>query len=62
VAPEVVIASTANDDVDARAAVRAVVAAALNSTPHTDEKPKVTDPPVEPPADASTEKREKVDG
>jgi len=62
VAPEVVIASTANDDTGARAAVRAVVAAALNSTPHTDEKPKVTDPPVEPPAEASTEKREKVDG
>lgn len=58
VSAEVVIASSANEDEGARAAVRAAVAAALNSTPHTDEVPKVTDPPPETPA----EKGEKADG
>lgn len=58
VSAELVIASSANEDAGARAAVRAAVAAALNSTPLTDEVPKVTDPPPEPPAD----KGEKVDG
>ena len=55
---ELVIASSANEDAGARDAVRAAVAAALNSTPNTDEVPKVTDPPPAPP----TEKGEKADG
>ena len=58
VSAELVIASSANEDAGARDAVRAAVAAALNSTPNTDEVPKVTDPPPEPP----TEKGEKADG
>jgi len=58
VSAELVIASSANEDAGARDAVRAAVAAALNSTPLTDEVPKVTDPPPEPPS----EKGEKVDG
>ncbi len=58
VSAEMVIASSANEDAGARDAVRAAVAAALNSTPLTDEVPKVTDPPPAPPA----EKGEKVDG
>ncbi len=58
VSADVIIASSANEDAGARDAVRAAVAAALNSTPLTDEVPKVTDPPPEPPV----EKGEKADG
>ncbi|MFL9841881.1 hypothetical protein ABS767_12975 [Sphingomonas sp. ST-64] len=55
---EVVVASSANADPDARAAVRAAVADALDSTPHSDEAPKVPDAPPEP----SAETGEKTDG
>jgi len=58
IAAEVVIASSANKDESAKAAVRAAVAAALNSTPHTDEPPKVAEPPPEVPAGNG----EKADG
>jgi hypothetical protein len=54
-----VIASAANTDEAARVAVRAAVAAALGSTPHTDEPPKVEEPVPEPPA---VEPGEKADG
>ena len=57
IAEEVVIASSANEDESARAAIRAAVAAAL-SAPHTDDAPKADDPPPEPPV----ERQEKADG
>lgn len=56
---EVIIASSANEDESARAAVRAAVAAALGSRPNTDEPPKVAEPP---PPVAPVEKEEKADG
>ncbi|MDV3459142.1 hypothetical protein RZN05_19250 [Sphingomonas sp. HF-S4] len=58
IAADVVIASIANVDDAAKAAVRATVAATLGSAPHTDAAPKVTDPPPVPPA----ENGEKADG
>ncbi len=56
VSSAIIIASTANEDEHARAAVRAAVAAALNATPHTDEVPKVSDPPPAPPAETPAKK------
>jgi hypothetical protein len=61
VSAETVIASTANADEGAKAAVRAVVAAVLGSAPHTGEAPKATEPPppeplAAPPTDQTGEK------
>lgn len=60
VAAELVLASSANGDADAdeaeRAAIRAVVGAALGSTPHTDEAPRAVEPSPEPATDKSGEK------
>ena len=58
IAEAVIIASSANEDEGARAAVRAAVAAALDSAPQTDEPPRVDEPP---PEDA-VEKEDKADG
>lgn len=62
VSSEVIIASSANEDESAKAAVRAVVAAALASAPHTDQAPKVTDPVPEPPAPPPADSGEKPNG